>query len=192
MDYQTYVGPYIRCEVYRVDVEHVLSGVCVNDRCWAIGKPSVLSHRETKKFGRPDSNVAQRWSDPKDQPKFCPACGTALGSTTVKSTEENVLLEQVEGVDGCDRPRLDRMHGDSIEYKLEKDGVHIWLPVEVVPHIGKFESRQDAFVQEITSLQVGLEIERVEQKYAKDLEDLREIYGDGKVTIKWGVLAWAN
>lgn len=174
--YQTYIGPYIRCQVERVPITYEKADVCTDESCKCYA-------RDVTVWAPADNDEGIR---------FCTACGKKLGTITVADEGQNVPLEKVEGEDLELRPRLDRPHGDCIWDTFYGQDAHVWFPVETDLEVGEFESRQDGHWQAIDPGCAAREILNVESEYSGDIEELKALYGAGNVTVEWGLFSWAN
>lgn len=161
-EYRMFIGPYIRCST-RTSPRLKTIKTCTKDTC---------------RFNSADNPMAY-------ENNFCPQCGSPAVSQEI----------QVEGrvkEDVCPSWVYTEMDESICGFNQEyaEPGVHIFVPNR--DGIREFTfSRSDDKVGEILRVRaVTLEQEMIwlETRFKAELERAREIYGDDKVEVRWGIL----
>jgi hypothetical protein len=158
---RTYVGPYVECSIHNIEVDAQMRS-CTRDTC---------------------SQFEKEVHDPKR--KFCPQCGSPIGTVMYKTKEKNVkghwLVEEIN-------EDLSLITNDTFFQTLhEDDNLDIWIANK------KFCNRNcwldgESYVGELTIDDIVREKDQFRQTFAKALKVFSEKYGDGKCVVKWGVV----
>jgi len=185
--YSVRVGPYIVCRNETTE-EPVIVWGCRNEDC--------------RQFGR---------TTPTKPSEFCPACGKPIQSVASHKKTQKVrtwelheelqstlTLSQAVNVENCDCWIANRYNGLSFgwwfgsQFDLTYDP-HTCRPMEIQWTPTQFTVGGD--LQGRTPQYMPLPeaaIEMFKDIYSQELKQLVAAYGEGKVEVRWGILAWAD
>src|SRR5688572_1944218 len=100
ISYETYVGPYVRCEVAKIDIAKT-KRACPNTACKRYGKDGHGGH------------------------SFCAVCGTAIAD--IAYIEQGMAVDKWEVSEEIDE-RFSYPGGDGYYRWVEANSAHLWLP----------------------------------------------------------------
>lgn len=168
LDYTVYFGPYVECKTSKAPVRQKRRG-CLNVNC------------EMFRVHVPISNLA-------DIPVkyYCSLCGSAIKEFTIEK-----MVEQPDYADWDEREdepyqsimaKFQPLCGDYIESLMNERRIHVWIPNDVGVF---FDPRRDIDIRQV-------DLEKLANDQEIDLNLLTQVYGDENVSIKWGVVNYAN
>lgn len=160
----TLCGPYVECRVEKTSTTFQRR-TCPNTCC---------EQHLNERFGRCD--------------KFCPTCGSAIVEISVEQEVDAVdPWELEEDLDLA----MAQPFGDHAE-KLSEQGLHIWVGGIAKDcandefYAGDDEDEES--LREVRPADIESDLKEFSRRYRKELKRLRAAYGDGKVTVKWGII----
>jgi hypothetical protein len=161
--YITYCGPYVECKVQKTR-KTFSALICSNSTC---------KHHTVNPYASPG--------------KFCKDCGSPIQEIDVE--------EEVDAVDWIDLQEdlgsLSQAFG-SFERELSDQGLHIWIGHVGGRNHGKVSRNGDESLTELHPSDIEAELTRFSQIHAKELDQLRAAYDSTNVTVKWGIVDFAN
>lgn len=116
--------------------------------------------------------------------KFCPDCGKSVGIIKIPSKEKINIWEFIdEKLEGTLQPVM-------TEYKPNKNYEFLVPNEEILKRDTTFDAKQETYIVEIDSSQISEEAFKMCNKFRKEIDILKEKFGNDSVTIKWGVIGW--
>ena len=166
VDYNTYIGPYIRCE--NPEVEKVLERrACGNKDC---------------------ANFGDRYKVKSDQ-KFCPECGSEVRD----DVEVAEVWPRVSSWDVSESMN-ERWYQPGTNYDRYpfEDGFDIWIPNRSIKGLVShhLDARRDCGAFDYEDLKPDDQISLLQDRCKKDLKAFEKHYG--AVSVHWGVLSYAS
>ncbi len=170
IDYNVYVGPYIEIETKKQPTKQkeYEYKACLNNKCKLFREAQRTKNHG---YGEPPA-------------KFCSQCGGEI--KTIKETldEEYDVYELCEEFGILDQVSPD--YSDS-----ENGDTQLFFPRIEDRKGGSLNIKYDEVWEDLSDLDVAVEIEKVKQECSKALEVLEKAYGV-KPKIKWGVISSAS
>lgn len=159
INYQTYVGPYVRCVVGTKEAQR-LHVTCPNAGCVNYG-----------------TDV---------RTPFCDRCGAKIASLPETYIDDAVDQGDLRDAIG---ERLINPSGDGYYFWRQVQHIHLWVPNISMPgRDPRLEEREDFALVEITPALIEEERAQFEAFFAAELAAFRKAYGEAAVTIHWGVI----
>jgi len=115
--------------------------------------------------------------------KFCPECGTAITLITVQSVKR--VSDDFDVYEEFD-DRLCDVHSDNLPPEKQDSAIFN-------PNQGKFGQRFEAYDSNIIAYNetmIADEISRFKTYFAKDIDRIKEVFGNA--AVQWGAVAYAS
>lgn len=116
--------------------------------------------------------------------KFCDLCGAQIRLMALSRPSVKVSRDQVYDKIGDNLSLYGRDDGVAVHNTDVYRGNTNWYG-SLSSH-----SEDDPGVYEVTPEQIAAELEKFQAFYAVELRDLRDLYGQGNVTVKWGLVVY--
>lgn len=160
IDYETYVGPYLRCSVGSIEITKERRA-CV--------KPACPNH--TRQI---------------NEMAYCGICGSPINVVFYK--EQADAVDRWDVSDAI-HERLTSPGGDGYYLWAREKHVHIYIPNISTPgrdyHL---DARAPWSIVEIGPGLVTIETEQFQSQFAADIDVIRSLYGHPAVSIHWGII----
>lgn len=171
IDYSTYLGPYAACKTHKVD-ETKKKRTCSNTAC--------------------EQYEREVW-DKKTQ--FCSTCGAAINDREYVVPVDNVNASDIR--ESLLREVLVTPSGDSMWKWMRDNNLHIWISnLSKIPGQDRkfsFDPRhEEQYIPSITPEMIAAELERFNDRFEKEIQLLRQEYGEENVTILWGLVHYIH
>jgi hypothetical protein len=166
IDRHVYLGPYVRCEVERIDELRPARG-CPNQMCQGHGRGGAYA--------------------------FCPTCGSQIGTTQVRVQGQRInapLFAECELDQQLYATDLGAQWEDAVQFVYFLPNVR--RPAEPTRHLHLVEGYDKEIEIGDTAVSPAGEISWFEAAFAPALAKLRAAYGPARVKVTWGLLHWSS
>ena len=166
VDYHVHVGPYARVKLTPRKVDQEIK-TCSNTKC-------------------------RRYKDEEEDEdsKFCPQCGSPVKKRVVKVDGDNADEDSYEV--GRLGEFLSECSAESLEgYKIYVSNEN-WKTKDGVGVGSVFDPTNDFADLFYTPDELEAEITAFEQRYVKELDKIKLIFGAANVEVRWGVISTAG
>jgi len=167
IDYTTYMGPYARCKTSKVPATEKIS-TCSNEQC--------------------KEHPTKIWDKKK---KFCEGCGSPIQERDIPIQVDNVNAYELRM---SIKESLYDVPGDSWRFWMRENNTHVWLANQRVSGARGFSFDPEGNIQfiPVTPELMAAEIKLFIEHYTKELDVLRQAYGEDNVEIQWGLIHYIS
>lgn len=171
IDYSTYIGPYVSCKTHKVD-ETRTKRTCSNTAC---------AKHEHEVW---DKNT-----------QFCSACGAAIADREYVVQVDNVNASEIQVTLLAEA--LTRPLGDSMWKWMQDNNLHLWISnMLTIPGQERnfsFDPKyEEQYIPNIDQAMIDAEMERFTDRFEKEIELLRQEYGEYNVALQWGLVHYIH
>lgn len=170
IDYSTYLGPYVSCKTHKVDKTRT-KRTCSKVDC---------SKYESEVW---DKNT-----------KFCDVCGSSIN--------DREYIVQVSNVDSGElRMTLDEAlvtpAGDSMWKWMRDNDIHLWISnlIKIPGQDRNFSfdpKYEEQYVPHIDQGMIDAELKAFSDCFSKEIQLLRQEYGEYNVSLHWGLVHYIH
>jgi hypothetical protein len=153
------------------------------------GELKISVDREIKTCPNEDCEIHKSNISFQPSQNFCLKCGYGTGSKVLQENKEIIPHDLMNGktIDGVKyKVDWDDLAFTDGNYGNGKDGVII------SNHISPFGKRhpEDVSDVDLTNVKIQDEIDWFKNEFDEDIKTFEKVFGEGSVSIKWGVIQW--
>lgn len=168
IDLTTYLGPYVLCKTHKVE---------------EVRKKRACSNTACSKY---ESEVWDKST------QFCPSCGSGILEREYTVTVANVNRNEVQ----CDllREALVVPAGDEMWQMMKDQDFHIWISNygNIAPRRFSNNPREGSHFSPITPEIMVSESDAFYARFEKEIQILRQEYGEENVSLGWGMVHYVH